>query len=91
MVPGFPKDVLSYLLGLTPLPFLKFIIICGLGRIPGTVLLGLSGAALYKENWNLVITLIVVCIMLAIVFYFKGEQISGWIKEKIQGRGQNGT
>lgn len=86
MVPGFPKDVLSYLLGLTPLPFLKFVVICGLGRIPGTILLGLSGAALYNENWRQVITLIVVCILVAVVSYFKGEQISGWIKKKVQGR-----
>ena len=91
MVPGFPKDVLSYLLGLTPLPFLKFVVICGLGRIPGTILLGLSGAALYNENWRLVITLIVVCILVAIVSYFKGEQINGWIKDKILGRGQTGS
>jgi uncharacterized membrane protein YdjX (TVP38/TMEM64 family) len=91
IIPGFPKDVLSYLLGLTPLSFLKFVIICGLGRLPGTLLLGLSGAALYKENWYLVITLIIVCILVAIVFYFKGEQISAWIKEKIQGRGQAGA
>jgi uncharacterized membrane protein YdjX (TVP38/TMEM64 family) len=86
IVPGFPKDVLSYLLGLTPLPFLKFIIICALGRLPGTVLLGLGGAALYKENWNVVITLVVVCVILAIVFYYKGQQISSWIQDKIQGR-----
>ena len=91
MLPGFPKDVLSYLLGLTPLPFLKFVVICGVGRIPGTILLGLSGAALYNENWRLVITLIVICILAAIVFYFKGEQITGWIKRKIQGGGQNGA
>ena len=81
--------MLSYLLGLTPLPFLKFIIICGLGRLPGTVLLGLSGAALYKENWNVLITLAVVCIILAIVLYYKGQQISTWIQDKIQGRGNN--
>jgi uncharacterized membrane protein YdjX (TVP38/TMEM64 family) len=88
IVPGFPKDVLSYLLGLTPLPFLKFVVICGLGRLPGTLLLTLGGAALYRENWHLVITLIVVCILVAIVFYFNGEQISGWIKEKIYRGGQ---
>jgi uncharacterized membrane protein YdjX (TVP38/TMEM64 family) len=90
IIPGFPKDVLSYLLGLTPLTFLKLIVICGLGRLPGTILLGLSGAALYKEDWDLVITLIVICVLVVIVFYFKGEQISGWIKEKIQGEGKNG-
>jgi len=90
IIPGFPKDVLSYLLGLTPLPFLKFIVVCGLGRLPGTMLLGLGGAALYKDNWHLVITLIVVCVLVAIVFYFRREQVSGWIKEKIQGREQTG-
>jgi uncharacterized membrane protein YdjX (TVP38/TMEM64 family) len=83
ILPGFPKDVLSYLLGLTPLPFLKFIIICCLGRLPGTVLLGVGGAALYKENWNLAITLVAVCIIFAVVFYFKREQITSWINKRI--------
>ena len=33
MIPGFPKDTLSYLLGLSPMVFLNFFVICGqIGR-----------------------------------------------------------
>ena len=50
IIPGFPKDILSYILGLSPMGFLPFIAVCTLGRIPGTVLLSFSGSALYNRN-----------------------------------------
>ncbi len=82
MIPGFPKDMLSYLLGLSPMHFVTFSIVCGLGRIPGTVLLALSGAALYKENWRLIAILGAACLVLLVVGYLKGEKLMSWIKEK---------
>jgi uncharacterized membrane protein YdjX (TVP38/TMEM64 family) len=81
-IPGFPKDLLSYLLGLSPMRFTTFVVVCGLGRIPGTIILALSGAALYKENWKLVAGLGVVSIILLAILYFKGETIRGWVREK---------
>jgi uncharacterized membrane protein YdjX (TVP38/TMEM64 family) len=90
-IPGFPKDILSYLLGLSPMTFTTFVIVCGLGRIPGTVMLSLSGAALYKENWHLVAGLGVVCVILLIVLYFKGERIRDWVKEKIHPHHDKGS
>jgi len=81
-IPGFPKDILSYLLGLSPMKFTTFVIVCGLGRIPGTVLLALSGAALYKENWKLIAGLSALSVILLIVLYFKGEKIRDWVRDK---------
>jgi uncharacterized membrane protein YdjX (TVP38/TMEM64 family) len=80
--PGFPKDILSYLLGLCPMSFSTFIIVCGLGRIPGTIMLALSGSALYKENWGLIVGLSVACAILAIVLYVKGDKIRDWTRKR---------
>ncbi len=43
LIPGFPKDYLCYILGLGHLSILEFVVIGGLGRLFGTVLLTLGG------------------------------------------------
>ncbi len=90
-IPGFPKDILSYLLGMSPMPFTTFLIVCGLGRIPGTIMLAMSGSALYKENWNLIAGLSVACVILLIVLHFKGERIREWVREKTHPHHENGS
>jgi uncharacterized membrane protein YdjX (TVP38/TMEM64 family) len=91
MIPGFPKDILSYLLGLSPMRLLTFLVVCGLGRIPGTLMLGYSGSAVYKAEWRLLGVLGVVCLLCFIVFYLKGESIKAWIREKTHPHRDNGS
>lgn len=47
LFPGFPKDILNYLLGLMPISFKAFILISTLGRLPGTFALSLQGDVVY--------------------------------------------
>jgi uncharacterized membrane protein YdjX (TVP38/TMEM64 family) len=91
MIPGFPKDILSYLLGLSPMRLLTFLVVCGLGRIPGTLMLGYSGSAVYKAEWRLLGVIGAVCLLCFIVFYLKGEGIKDWIREKIHPHRDNGS
>ncbi len=65
LIPGFPKDFLCYLLGLSRMPWQAFLVIASVGRIPGTLMLSLQGANLYDGNvrglfWLLGISLVVV-------------------------------
>ena len=85
IVPGFPKDILCYLLGLSSMSFLSFILVCGLGRIPGTVMLSFSGAAVYDEDWRLLAILIIVCAACLAAFYFKGEKSYLWLGSRCRG------
>ncbi len=82
IIPGFPKDILSYLLGLSPMPFLTFAVVCAVGRIPGTVLLSFGGAALYKENWTLLAALGTVCLVVFAIGYLKREAIMAWLHRR---------
>ena len=44
LIPGFPKDIISYLFGLSPMPFWVFAVVSTLGRVPGTWILSAQGS-----------------------------------------------
>ncbi len=51
VIPGFPKDYFCYVLGLSPMSWRIFLVVSSAGRIPGTLLLSLQGAAVYHEDY----------------------------------------
>ncbi|MDH3359991.1 MAG: VTT domain-containing protein, partial [Desulfobulbaceae bacterium] len=51
LFPGFPKDSLSYVLGLSLMPWRVFIFIAVVGRMPGTLLLSYQGAQIYEKDY----------------------------------------
>lgn len=67
LVPGTPKDLLSYLVGLTDMKLSHWIFICGVGRLPAIFLSALSGSALNSARYHLAIILIAAIIMLYVV------------------------
>ncbi len=48
--PGFPKDTLCYLLGMSSLPLPVFMFLTTVGRMPGTLLLSANGAEAYNGD-----------------------------------------
>ncbi len=89
-IPGFPKDYMCYLLGLSPLSTRTFVIVALLGRIPGTLVLGLQGANLYNERYELFIILMIgILIAGALAAYFK-ETILEWVRGRAGGSGREG-
>jgi uncharacterized membrane protein YdjX (TVP38/TMEM64 family) len=52
MLPGFPKDYLCYILGLTHMKWPRFLVVAGLGRVFGTVLLTLGGTYLHEKEYG---------------------------------------
>jgi uncharacterized membrane protein YdjX (TVP38/TMEM64 family) len=80
LIPGFPKDYLCFILGLSPMDFWVFLAICTIGRIPGTLMLTLQGAQVYKGNyWNTII-LFGLCLLLAGLAYYFRETLYNWIR-----------
>lgn len=72
LIPGFPKDFLSYFLGLSRLSIFEFAVIAGVGRLLGTVLLSIGGSYLraheYKKFFGLAGVALVV---MAVVWLYK--------------------
>ncbi len=51
LIPGFPKDILCYLLGLGHMRLRDFLAVSVSGRLLGTVLLTLGGTYMRDERW----------------------------------------
>jgi uncharacterized membrane protein YdjX (TVP38/TMEM64 family) len=81
-VPGFPKDILSYILGLSPMSFFSFFVAGTLGRIPGTVMLSLSGSAVFDENWGLLIFLSALSLLFIGIFLLVRRRFENWIADR---------
>ncbi len=60
VLPGFPKDSLCYLSGISPINFRIFCLICAVGRLPGLILSSVFGAGLADMNYVKIIAVILV-------------------------------
>jgi uncharacterized membrane protein YdjX (TVP38/TMEM64 family) len=80
-MPGFPKDGLCYILGLTPMHLGIFLIISTFGRIPGTLMATLQGAEAFEHQYKLFLTLLGVSSLAILVFYIYHDEIHRWIKK----------
>ena len=83
LFPGFPKDFLCLALGVSTLPATIFILLAGIGRMPGTLVLSLQGAFLYEKNYVLLGTVLGACVILALLCYAYRERIYLWV-EKVE-------
>ena len=75
VIPGFPKDSLCYLLGLTHMRFLDFFLMNLIGRLPGTLMLTFQGSAVKKENYFSFFVLLSVSVILVFVLYLVREYV----------------
>ena len=81
LFPGFPKDYLCLALGVSTLPIKIFILLAGIGRMPGTFALSLQGAFLYEQNYVLLGVMIGAGLILAGLCYAYRERIYLWIEK----------
>ncbi|MDD6480797.1 MAG: VTT domain-containing protein [Lachnospiraceae bacterium] len=67
LIPGTPKDLLSYLIGLSDIKLSHWIFISAVGRLPAIFLSVLSGSALGQEKYHMAIFLFAAIIVLYII------------------------
>ncbi len=67
LIPGIPKDILTYIAGITPVKPLKFFIIILIGRLPALLASSYIGHNTQKGNYVLVIVLSVAALILFVV------------------------
>lgn len=51
LIPGTPKDIITYLMGVTDYNIWKFLLLTGLARIPSIITSTVCGAALGEKNY----------------------------------------
>ena len=69
LLPGFPKDVLCYVLGLTGMRLSTFLIVSTLGRMPGTYMLTIQGASLRSQHYATAVLVAVISAVLVVLGY----------------------
>jgi uncharacterized membrane protein YdjX (TVP38/TMEM64 family) len=71
LIPGFPKDIISYLFGISPMPFWLFGVVSTVGRLPGTWISSYFGANVgdHEYIWALVFIATVAAICLPLYYY----------------------
>jgi uncharacterized membrane protein YdjX (TVP38/TMEM64 family) len=75
LIPGFPKDSLCYLLGLTHMRTTDFILINIFGRLPGTIMLTMQGTALYSQQYKLFFVLLSLSMVITFVLYLGRNRV----------------
>jgi uncharacterized membrane protein YdjX (TVP38/TMEM64 family) len=84
LFPGFPKDYLCLMIGVSTMPMRVFLLLAFIGRIPGTLMLSFQGALAFEKNY-LILSVILVLNLIAIYFGYRyRERIYRWV-EKING------
>ncbi len=69
LVPGFPKDSLCYLLGLTHLRRLDFLLMNIFGRLPGTIVLNIEGEAVRTGRYEAFFEILIGSIAATLILY----------------------
>ncbi len=75
VIPGFPKDSLCYLLGLTRMKLLDLVLMNAFGRLPGTLMLTLQGNAVRNGKYQEFFWLLAGSVVLIIGLYFTKDYV----------------
>jgi uncharacterized membrane protein YdjX (TVP38/TMEM64 family) len=67
LIPGIPKDTLTYIAGLTPIAPLRFLLLSSLARLPGLIGSCYIGANLQSHNYRHVIIASTLAVILFVV------------------------
>ena len=87
LIPGFPKDIVSYLLGMSPMPGWIFLVVSTLGRIPGTWILSAQGARTATGQYVQLALLTALTAAVAIPLYYYRHAIL----DRIRRSGRTGS
>ncbi|MEG0857291.1 MAG: VTT domain-containing protein [Terrisporobacter sp.] len=70
LIPGTPKDVLSYVAGITPIKLIPFLLISCLARIPSVVSSTIGGGLLGGANYKMAIVVFIVTFIISLICFF---------------------
>ena len=64
-IPGTPKDLIAYIIGLTPMLWWEFFLISLIARIPSVITSTIGGEAIGMENYDFAIAVFIITIILS--------------------------
>jgi uncharacterized membrane protein YdjX (TVP38/TMEM64 family) len=82
LIPGTPKDVITYLIGLTPMKLWVFLVLTGIARIPSIVTSTMCGEALGVKNWTAAIIIYAVTAVASVIGIYLYKRLDNKAKLK---------
>jgi uncharacterized membrane protein YdjX (TVP38/TMEM64 family) len=82
LIPGFPKDYLCYIMGVSRMPVLTFIIVSTVGRFFGTMLLSISGNMAHEEHYVLLAVIVLSAILVSLLAWKYHDKILDILKKQ---------
>jgi uncharacterized membrane protein YdjX (TVP38/TMEM64 family) len=80
IIPGLPKDYFCYLLGLSPMHILTFLVVSTIGRIPGTLLLSMQGEAVRSEDYRAFFVVLGLGLLALVFALIYRDRIESWLR-----------
>ncbi len=80
LIPGFPKDILCYILGLGHMGHRNFLVVSTTGRLLGTVLLTIEGSFFRHNRYGAFFTILGVSILVILLVMIYRETIERWFR-----------
>jgi len=82
LIPGFPKDYLCYIMGVSLIPTGTFILISTAGRIFGTIMLSIMGAFAGNGQYTFLTVILILGIVIFIAAYYYHDKILALLKKR---------
>jgi uncharacterized membrane protein YdjX (TVP38/TMEM64 family) len=79
IIPGLPKDYFCYLLGLSPMHILTFLVVSTVGRIPGTLMLSMQGEAVRSEDYRAFFVFLGLCLIAIVTALIYRDRVEAWL------------
>jgi uncharacterized membrane protein YdjX (TVP38/TMEM64 family) len=80
LIPGFPKDILCYLLGLGHMGQRDFLLVSTTGRLLGTSLLTVGGALFRDKRYGALFTLLGISLLLVLLTMVYRATLERWFR-----------
>ena len=82
LIPGFPKDYLCFIMGVSRIPTFTFIIVSTVGRFFGTMMLSISGNIAHNEQYMLLAVVAVAAVIVSLFVWRYQNRILELLKNQ---------
>jgi uncharacterized membrane protein YdjX (TVP38/TMEM64 family) len=82
LIPGFPKDYLCYILGLSHMDLKTFLIISTIGRILGTAMLTFQGHLVRQGSYYTLAVVVLLSLIFILLAYRYRERLEAYFRKK---------
>jgi uncharacterized membrane protein YdjX (TVP38/TMEM64 family) len=82
LIPGFPKDYLCYVLGLSHMDLKTFLVISTIGRLFGTAMLTFQGYLVREESYLALGVVVVLSLLFVLLAYLYRQRLESYFRRR---------